>query len=264
MYDYNEDKIRLDTFQFDKIQGYWFLKLSRLRDNNIPKKAHTNKPSEGIPLDEDEYISEDCYAIYDKNLGVLMLQQNIHSLSKLGVTAYFNKVLNDKKRLVLLKPILSPNMVERLKKSESIRCITIGLADINNKSLDSEVKSPIKQIFDEAQTFGEQGTKVNLDFKISVGTPGKGKLGGTSAKSAIEDILNNISKFTKAVINVKEKADEKVIPINLLEELLHDNINVKLENRRAIEQSDLEADMIKHFNNKKGIIGDVISEEYKI
>lgn len=250
--DYYQEKARLDKFWYCEKFNYWFLNFTRLRDTNIPNKAYVNKESEVIELAEDEFLSEECNAIYDCSLNVLMLQRNIHSLSVVGIEGYLNKILNDPSLIIILIPILNKDIFEKVDKAKCYRKITIGFANIKDKYV--KVKdSSLSQIWEICNKYN--GLKAEIT--ISIGRGKKDTLDVNTVKETLKDMENNKQLISKASLTYATD-DDKVNVVDLIEDVMHDYITVVLEKKTSLASQYVENLMYKQFNQRKGEIYEIL------
>ncbi len=249
---YYQEKARLDKFWYCEKFDYWFLNFTRLRDTNIPNKAYVNKESEAIELAADEFISEECNAIYDCSLNVLMLQRNIHSLSVMGIEKYLNQILNDSSLTIILTPILNKNIFEKVDKAKCYRRMTIGFANIKDKHVMLK-NSSLSQIWD----FCNRYNSLNAEITISIGRGKSEALDSEAIKETLNDIENNKSFIRKALVTYKTD-DDKVNVVDLIEDVMCDYITVALEKKISLASQYVENLMYEKFNQRKGEIYEIL------
>lgn len=254
MFEYYQEKARLDKFSYNSSGNYWFLNFTRLRETNIPSKARISKISEAIKLDPDEFISEECNAIFDCNLAVLMLQRNIHSLSPSGINEYLNKLWGNNSIRIYLRPIPSKSLIEKAKKAQVYRRLNVRFANINEEKFDGSQKSPLKRIYQNCKVFNG----VNAEIVISMGDERKASLSNETVSETLKDIQKNKGLLSKAVISIKETDDSKVEVIDLFEENLCDYINVVLEKRVSLASEFVESKMVETLENRKGDLYEIV------
>lgn len=128
--EYYGEKARLDSVKYDEDNDVWILSFSRLRETNIPNIAKDDRESEPIELEDDEYIGETAYAIYDDKNKVLVLQRNMHSLGPTGIEQYINLLWNNSSQMILLRPISVTDTEKIVKDAAEIRKLHIKFADM--------------------------------------------------------------------------------------------------------------------------------------
>jgi len=255
MFDYYQEQARLDKFHYNSIKKYWFLNFTRLRETNIPSKAYIDKPSESITLEDDEFISEECNAIYDCNLKVLMLQRNIHSLSPSGITEYINKLWDDDSIHIYLRPIPSKSMIEKAQKAAIYRRLQVKFADIDGKNFKLPKKSSLKKIFEDCEKF----KGVTAEIIVTMGDNRQGSLDNETVSEVLEEAKKKgASALSKAIVSIKETDDSKVEVIDLFQDNISDYIYVVLEKRVSLASEFVERRMREAFENRKGDLYEIV------
>ncbi|MCE2550341.1 DUF6731 family protein, partial [Enterococcus faecalis] len=79
-----------------------------------------NEVLKEIPLNPGEYIAEDISCLYDRELSVLMVQRNIHSLSHSGIEDYFTEMSDDLVEIELL-PVVNKEIISKALANEKFR-----------------------------------------------------------------------------------------------------------------------------------------------
>ncbi|WP_418803501.1 DUF6731 family protein [Phascolarctobacterium faecium] len=254
MFEYYHEQARLDKFLYNAKGDYWFLSFTRLRETNIPSKARVTKTSESMTLEDDEFISEECSAIFDCRTGVLMLQRNIHSLSPTGINEYLNRLWGENDIRIYLRPIPGKSMIEKAKRADIYRKISLRFSDIDNKFFEAPEKSALKKVYNACQEF----KCVNAEITITMGDNRKSSLNNDTIADTFKEIDANKDTISKAIIGVKETDDSKVEVIDLFEENMHDYVNVVLEKRVSLSSEYFENEMREVFENRKGEIYEIV------
>lgn len=78
--DLGDVKASADKVEWFEENQVWIFRFMKLREDNIPAIVKENNEAETIPLEEDEYIGEGLYMLYDNNTGIAMIQSNRFSL----------------------------------------------------------------------------------------------------------------------------------------------------------------------------------------
>lgn len=256
--DYYQEKARLDRYWYNERRKYWFLNFTRLRDTNIPSKACTNSSSEAITLEDNEYISEECNAIYDCGLKVLMLQRNIHSLSVSGIADYLNQILGRNDIVLYLRPIMGRGMLDRVRDAKTYRKINIRFADMRNQNFEAPEHSTLKKIYESARSFNGASAEIIISMSKDDRT---NSLSAETVYETLEDIERNPRIITKAVASIKETDDTRVEVVDLFDELMHDYVTVVLESRMSLASEYVENEMLDVFNRRKGEIYEMVARE---
>jgi len=256
-YDYYQEQARLDRLYYRDDLKYWFLHFTRLRDINLPSRATTETEAEPMILEDDEYIGEDVSALYDDNLYVLMLQRNRHSLSPTGIETYLNLLWEkENKETIYLRPITLKDSIERAKKANYYRKMTVRFADLRNKVF-REGKSPIRALIN---CFGKYNP-INAEITINLGYVKGETLHRQTVHDTIDDILDNKDIVTKAELGKKDTDDTKVEVIDLFEDKMHDFTYIPLEKKRSLTHEDVAFRMYEIYRDKKEEIESQVLQE---
>lgn len=253
--DYYQEKARLDKFWYNSEKNYWFFNFTRLRDTNIPSKAYTNRESEAIVLASDEFISEECNAMYDCALEVLMLQRNIHSLSVSGLEKYLNSIVDNPSIWVTLTPIPSKDIFAKIDNAQYYRKLTIKFSDIKNKHIRTRNHSSLERIFD----FCRIHDGIAGEITISIGRAKNDTLNIEETNNTLQEIIDNRDIISKALMSVKID-DDKVNVIDLFEDVTHDYIEAVLEKRTSLASQYVENLMYEKFTYRKGDLYEILHE----
>ncbi len=81
-----------------------------------------DKSSEYISLDANEYIDKECSVLYDNKLQIMAIQNNVGALTRKGIEQYLSSMFKDGNYVFELKPVLSPNSAEIIKKRKILNC----------------------------------------------------------------------------------------------------------------------------------------------
>lgn len=247
MYDFHEEKARLDKCSFDKDSGIWCLSFLRLRETNIPSIAKEETEARPIPLEEDEFIGEEACALYDSKTRILTLQRNIHSLGPTGVESYLNSIWSGSEEMIYLRPICPVDILDRIDTATEFRNISIRFADIpKSKGSWSKKDTPLKKVYDSIGVY--EG--INARIEITMGYERDKALNSETVKDTISEILDNRDAFSKAQIGFKE-GNAPVEVLDLFEKKLHDFLSIDLEKRASIDYDVLIDRMIEIYTKSK-------------
>ncbi|UUZ84758.1 hypothetical protein LJK88_14640 [Paenibacillus sp. P26] len=212
-FDYRQERSRLEEAGFDEDVNQWYLHFSRLRDSLLPSKATVTSKVEPFTLEEDEFLGEEVTALYDEDSFILMVQRNRLSLGHSGLEEYLNLIWAEDEETIYLRPILATDIVERAKKGDQVRKITIRFADLETREMKEGSKSSIRRLVEGMRNYGA----VNGEITLSVGHSRDKTLAAETINDSIDDILLNKGFITKAEVSIKNEGDEVEI-MDLFEE----------------------------------------------
>lgn len=249
-YDYYQEQARLDKFGYNEQSKYWFLNFIRLRETNIPTTAKIDAESVPMDLDDDEYIGEEVNALYDDQIGVMMLQRNKFSLGVNGIEEYLNLVWASDKESIYLRPICPLNLQDKVVKAPEYRKFTIRFADVRDKEVDGDSKNSFTALFDNLKKY----KAVNAEVTVSMAYNHGDALDAQTVRETIGDIMKNKELVSKAEFSVKNIEDANIEVIDLFADKLHDFIFVPLEKRTSLASEFVENYMIERYNESRGTI----------
>jgi hypothetical protein len=216
-FDYKQERSRLEEAGFDQDVNQWYLHFSRLRDSLLPSKAKVTSKVEPFTLEEDEFLGEEVTALYDEDSHVLMVQRNRYSLGHTGLEEYLNLIWDSEDdETIFLRPIFATDTVDRAKKGDQYRRISLRFADLDSHELKQGSKSGIKSFIESMRNYGA----INGEITLTVGHSREKSLDPETVSDSIDDVLLNKGLISKAEVSVKNE-DEAMEIVDLFEEVAH-------------------------------------------
>lgn len=253
IYELNNSKIRIE--QIVKRDSFWLINVLKFRETDTAKTAKINEEATDLPLDDDEYLSEDMTVIYNVQEKIFAIQRNRFCCTPTQLGRYFEQILMQEfqhsKLTFKFIPIVRNNLDKALNNMVDCRKLTCKISDwptsqeyYTNKSL-----SKIAKLTEEFEA-------TSIEITVSVGRNRKKTLSRAHAKKFISEIINlsqangNVQKAIASLntsIN-EDSEDTKFEMFDLLSNNLHDIINFTLETRMSISFTNISSEMIKKFN----------------
>lgn len=241
----NDTKARVEKIKYYDKNQLWVLRFMKLRDENIPTIAKENNEAEDIPLNDDEYIGEDVYVLYDECNKIAMVQSNRFSLGTERLAEYMNKILNnDNKMRVKMKPIMKEINISKLK-GKKYKTIELGFANIISDVPNS--KSSLSSIMNTYRKF--HGVSGHISISL-----GRTK-GDTLNIVEIENLLNEVPEYDNIVsakIRVKDDDSEHMEWVDLFDNLMQDVIPFHILKRSSIGFDYAANNMIDCYTKRQG------------
>lgn len=228
IFDYYEEKARLDRLMFDDRSRLWCMSFVRLRETNIPAKGRLNRESEPVELEDDEFISEDAAALYDPNLKVVMLQRNRHSLGPSGIEKYLNHIWGEDGAELYLRPLPPQDVRQKATTAPIYRRITIRFADISET--DTAFRGPLARFI---STFGEYGA-ITAEVTVSMSNTKKTSLNPETVRDTINEVYRSPKRIRKASVGLKVDEDSTVEDVDLFDDKVHTHIWFTMERRQSM------------------------------
>lgn len=252
--DFNNAKARIEHVKFSKNYDVWCLQLMKLRDTNVPAKAKDFEEAQTIELDDNEYIGEDLYMIYDAKKGIAMIQQNKNSLGVSRVEEFLQHTYNlfwgtDHNKKISIEPIVGAEGMAKLSKG-SIRYIELSLANLN--SYTPAEKTPLSEMINQMKTYQGVAGKVMISIGRGKGETLDRKKAQELAKEAREASEESNKRLVRgAKIKIKEEEDADVEIVDLLEDVCHDFIEFDLNKRERLDYNVVTSRMCTKYANRK-------------
>ncbi|MEI5991428.1 hypothetical protein A5881_002963 [Enterococcus termitis] len=219
------EKVRMDRFfEINSSPELYAIHFTRLRNDKPAYVELNNEILKEIPLNPGEYIAEDISCLYDKELSVLMVQRNIHSLSPSGIEEYFTEMSSDGIEIELM-PVVNKEIISKALANEKFRKIELRAASANSQTNNNPLRKMLGPFVDLFDSF--EGT--NFVIEISAGRSKK-DLSETQMKEVINAIKEDKSLFSSAIVSAKKS---KEIPIEK-----YDLLNGKLYVYRSFDLPD--------------------------
>lgn len=251
--DYRGEKARLEQI-YTKAEGRYFcLNFLRMSDTDIPKKAKSGEMAEPVTLEEDEYIGKDVTALYDHEYSILALQYNKGSLSIGGIEEYINKYWeNRNEHQIYLRPILPPDVAQRINENSAFRTLNIRFADMKNQPVHGET---LGGVYGSLNSYSPFSADISLKAE-----PRKADsfLDRNKTRETVQEIYNNREAISKAEVQIKLNEDSEIEVLDLFEEKLHDRITVYVARRTVLGSEFLADKMIEKYNRRRASIAQLI------
>lgn len=229
----------IENVKFDK-ESFYSVRFFKLRDINIPSIVKEGKNSEPIPLEDDEYIGEDMNMLYDKKLGVCMIQSNRMSLSASRIAEWMSKKCEKGYRVSLL-PIYNTKNLASFKKKK-ISNIDISFANIEeNNSLQS-----LGDIIKGMRKFN--GLTGHLT--ISVGKRTTQQLNNDGTLELITELRENREVVKSAKVKMKDDDKSRTEIVDLFDDVLHDYISFDVEVKKNLDFDEERLGMIQRYKER--------------
>ena len=238
-----DTKARIEKIKFFSNADVWVVRFMKLREENIPYLAKENTDAENIPLQEDEYIGEDMYMLYDINTHIAMIQSNRFSLGLTRLAEFFIKSQNKNDEKVRFFPIVNAIDLSSFGK-DTYRTFELGFANI--VGIKPHGKSALSDIFRAYnRVSGVSGT-----IKIGIGRARDGSLDAVEINQMISEIGEH-EEVVSAKVKIKDDDLGRIEVVDLLDEHCHDIITYDLGPRETIAFDSAALKMIGKYKKAK-------------
>ena len=231
---------RVDGHNYNKINDLHGVCFVNMRGENLPSKVSEGKEQEDLDLDENEYIGEDMYVLYDRTNNVFMAQSNRMSLTINRITEFINKTKEPDDTVVGFVPI-TRNLTRKELKSKKVRSIIISCENIHEK--ENINSSALKAICDTADNFG----CFNYSLKLSVGRKRNAELSPAESQKMIDDIINKTVDVKSAQVSVSDQITGQLEYVDLIENKVCSLLEYKTGKRERLHLEQLFPEMVKEY-----------------
>lgn len=241
--DLGDIKARIERFQYLKKNDVWVFRFMKLREDNVPSIAKENEEAEGIPLEDDEYIGEDLYMLYDNTNGIAMVQSNRFALGLKRVESLLSYIWNIEGERIRLKAIVEKFDLGLLGRKR-YKSIEIGFANIDTDLSDGA--NALGAIMNSYRKLnGVAGT-----IRIGLGRTRRDTLDIDEVNKLIREGMDD-SSVTSIKLKVKDDDDRPVEEIDLFDNVCRDIIPFNMPKRTSIDFQYAADRMIKYYGYKK-------------
>ena len=217
--------IRLETIERDDCNGdqFYFARVYKVRDTNIPAKLKEGQAAEPISLEDDEYIGEDLNLLYDYQLGVCMMQRNRMSIGISRLSEWAGK--SEPEHIVVFRPIGDICDVSRFR-SKKIRSFEVSLGNVNNLNGTS-----LSDMIGGILNLGG----VSVRISISAGRKKDAQLVHNDMLNIIENVDFNRDSVVSAKVKIKDDDDSPAEVVDLIDDMMNDIITFDIERKSTLD-----------------------------
>ncbi|MDA8353649.1 MAG: hypothetical protein M0Z65_10815 [Firmicutes bacterium] len=244
---YKYERARLEDWGYVDDERLYHLQFCKLSDDNPPSLAREDEPTRPMNLEEDEFLGNKVSAIYDSSNSVLLFQRNRESVTRAGLEWYLTQFAkgND---IVKLRPILLPNIDEKIEDMRLIKKIDIKFADLNKMQVHEEPTELEKHLI----SFKELEA-INGQLVLSVGKMKKSTLAINRGKRLLRDIFKSKKYITSAKVKFEDGLSRLDL-VDLIEQRLIDSEIYTYNPREGIDHNDMVEIMIRKYKERKEAI----------
>ncbi|EES49378.1 hypothetical protein NE172_05130 [Clostridium botulinum] len=215
-----EGNIQLKKIEYCDSIKRWHLGFLR-NGTDAPFKSKLDDNTESAePLEDDEFVGQECCMIYDEVSGIIALQNNIRSISVTGLNQFFRNFMNN---VMYLSVITYKEKYCDISDDELInyKSLIIGFTDVSKlqEIADSEDEKSIKDLAKLASDM----SAINGKLELNVGRT-KQYLGKFSLKNIVHFFKCN-REVTKG-LKVKMVDNDVIRMIDLLNNKVTDNAEI--------------------------------------
>lgn len=231
---------------FDSSKNLYYIRLQKLRPNNLPALRTVGEDGKKMILKDDQYLGEYNLLVFDKSLNSLAIQHNKSGLSWGQIETSLSQMrknwFNSEDAMSLdekdpgrieLRVVTDPEKIDEVTNDGIFRAIEITGANIKGlagKNVDSDV-------LNQAISLAQEIDGITFNLKVSVSRSPKGKsLKSKSVKSLIKNVvkLHNENDPIGLKISSREDEDDVLESVNVLLPKLSSHFELEDNNRETL------------------------------
>lgn len=234
---------RVDEHIWDSREDLDGVCFVNMRDEDLPSKVPEGRAQEDLDLEDDEYIGEDMYILYDRTKNIFMMQVNRMSLSIIRIADFINRTRKEDGRTVGFIPI-TKEVTRRMLTKKKIRSIEISCEPIYDKK---KLKSPaLKAVLDGISNMGCSTCHV----KFGVGRSRRTELSPKESQDIIDDVINRSVVANTAKVSMYDNLTGVVEYADLIQNRLYSSIEFEIRGRERLHLDIVFDKMKKEFRKQ--------------
>lgn len=249
VYNYNMDPIRLKELTNDDINKYYHIVIERL-DDSVLSKTTIYGESEDLTLGNEEYIGHEINILYDYQNNIMLLQNNVSSLSRKGIELFINSLLFNYKKdddfdiVFTLVPAIDKNSFQKAANKKVFN--TLGVEIMGKEDNDYD-------LFNLHEEFENIGS-----IEIIIKSKSKSK---PLSMNTTRDLLNKWSSDSdmpkKLWIKGRDEEDESLELINLLKQTIKFYNDFEFRKGQRLRSDKIYYEMKRLYEEHKGSLGEL-------
>lgn len=231
---------RVEHHEYDEKEDLHGVCFVRMRGDNLPSKVADGREQEDLDLEEDEYIGEDMYILYDRKLNVFMMQVNRIAMTITRITEFINKTRSQDGKHVGFIPITNTILSKEIGKKKT-RTIEISCENIQDTH--KFKSSALKRICDAMMGIG-----CNIyTIRLSVGRIRNAELSPAESQKMIDDIINKSVNANTAKVTLKDEMTGEVEYVDLLQNKVMSQIEFEIKGRERLHMDVVFSEMKQEY-----------------
>lgn len=233
---------RVDGHIYNEKENLHGVCFVNMRGENLPSKVREGVEQEDLDLDDNEYIGEDMYVLYDRTRNIFVSQSNRMSLTINRIAEFINKTKEQDETKVGFLPI-AKNLTRKELSKKRVRAIEICCESIyNREKINSDT---LKSICDSTANIGCS----TYSFKLSVGRKKKAELSPEESQKIIDDIINRNISVKSAKVSLSDQLTGDLEYVDLIENRLCSIIECNVGKRERLHLNKIFKEMVNEYLN---------------
>lgn len=219
---------RVESYIYDEDKDLHCVCFVHMRSENLPSKVGEGREQEDLDLEDDEYIGEDMYTLYDRKTNIFMMQLNRMALTITRITEFINKTREQDGKSVGFLPV-TREIDKKEMRRKRVRTIELSCDSIQDTS---KMKcTTLKNICDNTS-----GIRCNTyAIRFSVGRLRKAELSPDESQKMIDDIINRSVSVNTAKVTWADEMTGEVEYVDLIENKLLSVIEFKVKVKERLQ-----------------------------
>lgn len=246
-----DTKAQIEKIQFYENEQVWVFRFLKLREDNIPSIAKANEDAEGIALEDDEYIGEDLYMLYDFTNGIGMVQVNRFSLGLKRLEILLTNIWRVEGERIRLKAVAEEFDLNRVRCRRRYRSLEVDFSNLGSQ-LEEEHNS-LARIQNSFRSFSGVAGHV----KISLGRTRRDTLNIDEVNQLVNDAMQDTT-VVGLKLRIKDDDNRPVELIDLFDNICNCIISFNIQKKMVLEFNYAARMMIQYYGNDKEHIMELI------
>lgn len=231
---------RVEEYKYDAEADLHGVCFVHMRGENLPSKAGEGRAQEDLDLEEDEYIGEDMYILYDRKTNIFMMQINRNAMTIVRIAEFINWTRKYDGNKVGFIP-MTRQIAKKEMKRKKVRTIELSCESVQQPE---KMKSKtLKKICD---TTGDIGCNTYA-MRFSVGRRRYAELSPEESQNMIDDIMNRTVNVNTAKVTWCDDITGEIEYVDLVENKLMSKIGFTVSGKERLQMDAVFAGMKKEY-----------------
>ena len=231
---------RVEEYKYDDEKDLHGVCFVHMRGENLPSKAGEGRAQEDLDLEEDEYIGEDMYILYDRKTNIFMMQINRMAMTIMRIAEFVNMTREYDGYKVGFIPV-TRQIAEKEIKRKKVRTIELSCESVQQPE---KIKSKtLKRICDTTRDIGCN----TYAMRFSVGRWRHAELSPEESQKMIGDIINRTINVNTAKVSWCDNITGEIEYVDLAENKLMSKLEFKVGRKERLQMDTVFAGMEKEY-----------------
>ncbi|MES2832757.1 MAG: DUF6731 family protein [Pseudomonadota bacterium] len=212
----NYSKIALDHIeQIGPLPSpIWVMRFSRLREDNWPGVTTLNDVSKDLDLDQDSFLSEDTYVLFDTEQNKVVVQYNHIGVRPGKIQEYLSQWVDFSSGGYRLLPVFTNDTMAKYKAKQIVTSVEVAIDGITPEDLTYFNGGGLMAAVSGAVNSDAVKMKVVFSVDARIKTT---RLKRSFVTDLVEKVMGRGGEDDKIIVHAKEEESDAVELLNLLE-----------------------------------------------